>query len=173
MRKTGITRRVDNLGRIVLPKEIRNNLRIKSGDTLEIFITDDEELILKKFSFIDKMTDLADSITKTISVILKVTAIIITNDKITSINGKHKKIGDNLDISNELSGLLSSINDMYIGKDILITQDKNITENFIIYPIIAAGDKIGTLLLLKEGEITEEDKIICKITTSFLGKYVE
>ena len=173
MKKTGITRRIDNLGRIVIPKEIRGTLRIKNGDNLEIFVDDKEDIILRKFSIIDKLGDLSEAITKAISTLTKTTAIIIDNDKITAINGKHKKSYEEVNISNELSNLITETNDIYIGKGIYLTEEKKVDENFIIVPINANGDKIGALVILSEEEITNEDQMTCKVFSSFLGKYVE
>ena len=65
MKATGIIRRIDDLGRVVIPKEIRKNLRIKEGDNLEIFV-ENEEIIFKKFSMMNKINDLANELTDSI-----------------------------------------------------------------------------------------------------------
>ena len=173
MKKTGITRRIDNLGRIVIPKEIRSTLRIKNGDNLEIFVDDKEDIILRKFSIIDKLGDLSESITEAISNMTKTTALITDKNKVIAINGKYKKAYQNLTISNELSDLINSNNDIYVGKGVSVTDDKSLMENFLMVPIISSGDKIGALIIISEENITEEEKVIGKVSTSFLGKYVE
>lgn len=169
MKKTGIVRRIDNLGRIVVPKEIRSTLRIKNGDNLEIYLDDNENIVLKKFSIIDKLCELSESITSSINLLTKSTAIITNNDKVLAISGKYKKEIENADISSEISNMV----DMHIGKDIKITEEKGYSGYYLILPIILTGDKLGNLIILSEKEITEEEKIIGKITTSFLIKYVE
>ena len=87
MKSTGIIRRIDNLGRIVIPKEIRKNLRIKNGENLEIFINQ-EDIILKKYYQIDKLKYLSDELTKSIYKILKKDVMITNNEAILSINDK-------------------------------------------------------------------------------------
>jgi len=169
MKKTGIIRRIDNLGRIVIPKEIRSTLRIKNGDNLEIYLDDDENIIFKKFSIIDKLTDLSEIITSSINLLTKTTAIITNNDKIISISGKYKKELENQNISNEISDMV----DVHIGKDIKLSEEKGYADYYLIIPLILSGDKIGNLIILSENEITEEEKTISKITTAFLIKYVE
>ena len=65
MKSTGVVRRIDDLGRIVIPKEIRRTLRIKEGDNLEVFV-DNEDIVLKKYSMMNKINDLAKAIKKQI-----------------------------------------------------------------------------------------------------------
>jgi len=169
MKKTGIIRRIDNLGRIVIPKEIRSTLRIKNGDNLEIYIDENENIVFKKFSIVDKLVDLSESITSSINLLTKTTAIIANNDKVLSVAGKYKKEIENSNISSEISDMV----DVHIGKDIKLSDDKGYAGYYLILPLILSGDKIGNLILLSENEITEEEKIISRITAAFLIKYIE
>ena len=85
MKATGIIRRIDDLGRVVIPKEIRKNLRIKEGDNLEIFVSG-EEVILKKYSMMNKINDLAFELTDSIYTFMKHSIFITDTDTVIVID---------------------------------------------------------------------------------------
>ena len=85
MKSTGVVRRIDELGRIVIPKEIRKNLRIKNGDSLEIFL-DDEAIILKKYSQIESLEMLAENYVETFNQVMKHNIIVIRELMAVRIN---------------------------------------------------------------------------------------
>ena len=76
MKATGIIRRIDDLGRIVIPKEIRKNLRLRVGESLEIFI-DGDDIVLKKFSVVSRISDLAQQLVDSMNIFTKYNIIII------------------------------------------------------------------------------------------------
>ena len=90
MKSTGIVRRIDELGRIVIPKEIRNNMRLRSGENIEIY-TDNDSIILKKFSMVNKISDLAQELTDAIYTFLKYNIFITDMHTIISASGTKKK----------------------------------------------------------------------------------
>ena len=90
MSTTGIIRRIDELGRIVIPKEIRKNLRIKNGDNLEI-IVEGENIILRKYSQIENLENLASIYADSFYQVLKYNVIITDTDKIVAVGGNMKK----------------------------------------------------------------------------------
>ena len=90
MKATGIIRRIDDLGRIVIPKEIRKNLRIKEGENLEIFVQN-EEIILRKYSMMNKISDLALELTDAIYTFMKHSIFITDTDQIVAGSGPLKK----------------------------------------------------------------------------------
>ena len=87
---TGIVRRIDELGRIVIPKEIRKNLRIKNGDNLEILV-DGENITLRKYSQIENVTDMASVYAESFYQVLKYNVIVTDTDKVVAIAGNLKK----------------------------------------------------------------------------------
>ena len=87
MKATGIIRRIDELGRIVIPKEIRKTLRIKEGESLEIFVDNSENIVLKKYSIIKKMDDFAQDFVDAICSFIKHNVIIANNDTILAVSG--------------------------------------------------------------------------------------
>ena len=91
MKATGVIRRIDELGRIVIPKEIRTNLRIREGDNLEIYIGEDEKIILKKHSAMIGIKDFASVLVESIYTDIKRNIMITDTDKVLAVAGKDKK----------------------------------------------------------------------------------
>ncbi len=87
MKATGIIRRIDELGRIVIPKEIRKALRIKDGENLEIYVDGAENIILRKYSAIRKMSDFAQDSTDAIYSLIKHNVIIVDNHSVIAVSG--------------------------------------------------------------------------------------
>lgn len=171
MKKTGIIRRIDNLGRIVIPKEIRSTLRIKNGDNLEIYVNDKDDIVLRKFSIIDKLLDLSLALSETINSVTKATTIITNNDKVLAAAGRHTKNLENSDLSSELSNNIG--NEIIRGKGIYLTDEKSFDEFYLIVPIISGGDRQGSIIVLSDDEITNEEEKIVSVVTTFLGNYIE
>ncbi len=92
MKATGIVRRIDDLGRVVIPKEIRRNMRIRNGDPLEIFIESSGEIILKKYSPIGQLSDMAREYAESISETLLLPVLVSDRDNIIAVCGANKKI---------------------------------------------------------------------------------
>ena len=146
MKATGVVRRIDDLGRVVIPKEIRKVHRIKEGDPLEIFTDKEGEIILKKYSPIGELTEFASNYAETISK---------TTGHIACITGKE---------NNEIAIPITQNE----GRE-------RIYNSQVIYPIISDGDVIGSVILLakdqskKMGEV--EDKI-AQSAAGFLGNHL-
>lgn len=174
MKSTGIVRRIDDLGRIVIPKEIRKTLKIKENESLEVFINDDE-IILKKFS---NMNDMEKIFNDYISILKDITGnnVIITDrDKVVACpdNKKDellkKEISDYLDDMLECRNPILS-NDM---RGINIIEDEKINNNYYIIPMIVNSDVIGLLIMLSTKEISESDKLSLEIVNKILINYME
>ncbi len=91
MKATGVVRRIDELGRIVIPKELRKNLRINEGENIEIYMDDNENIILKKFSSLKKISDLAFYVVNSINQITKLNCLIFDSDSVVAYSGVKKK----------------------------------------------------------------------------------
>ena len=91
MRATGIVRRIDDLGRVVIPKEIRRTLRIREGDPLEIYTDRDGEVILKKYSPIGEMSSFAKDYTESLFRSLGHVAVIVDRDQVVAASGVPRK----------------------------------------------------------------------------------
>lgn len=148
MKSTGVTRKIDELGRIVIPKEIRRNLGIRDGESLEIF-TDSDNIILKKHSEMQKYSDLGQKLCDLIHNIYKFNIIITDREKIvaSSFNDNiiNKKISQNLInlIDNRESYKSSTLVEFNF-------EDVNIKGFMNVVPIIASIDSVGLIIIVNE-----------------------
>lgn len=168
MKATGVIRRIDNLGRIVIPKEIRKNLRIKNSENLEIFVTENDSIILKKYNHLDKLQDIAEELTQAIYNITKKNIYITSNQKIISSN---KKEYIKEDISTELSKIIEKRKEI-ITEGILLTEKKKLENKTLINPLIVNGDIVGSIILEAQN-INDIDKHLIKLSANFLSVHIE
>src|SRR6056297_1277672 len=92
MKATGIVRRIDDLGRVVIPKEIRRNLHIREGEPLEIFVDKEGEIILKKYSPIGELASPANEYCDVLFEVLQTPILITDRDSIIAVAGMNKKV---------------------------------------------------------------------------------
>ena len=151
MKATGVVRRIDDLGRVVIPKEIRRTLRIKEGDPLEIFTDKEGEVILKKYSPIGELSEFATEYAETLNKTTGHIACITDKDTVIAISGASKKEWLEKEVSNELERIMED-KEQYISKEnndlsVPITQNGNkdrIYNSQVIYPIKSDGNTIGS-----------------------------
>ncbi|MEG0025645.1 MAG: stage V sporulation T C-terminal domain-containing protein [Bacilli bacterium] len=176
MKATGVVRRIDDLGRVVIPKEIRKGLRIKDGENLEIFVDDKENIILKKHSLMKKISDLAGDFADSIHIFTDKNVIITDMDNIIAVTGELKKEYLNKPISESLFTSIKRRENIFEKhvKNISLVDDKLLDATYIISTIVANGDAIGLVIILSTGEVVDlvDDKI-ARITSKFLSKYLE
>ncbi len=153
MKATGIVRRIDELGRVVIPKEIRSTLRLKSGDPLEIF-TDRDELMLKKYSPIASLEKFSEGTAKSLNDLSGHLAVICDTDGVLHAAGNGKRDLNGKDLSDDmdkiLSGRKSYVANLAEGGDVVpICRDSEtqITAQIIV-PIVSGGDCLGAVALL-------------------------
>ena len=158
--KIGIVRRIDNLGRIVIPKEIRDTLRIKNGDSLEINI-EGEIVTLKKYSELNNLIEIETIIANLLRETLKKDVLITNKDKYI-IGTKHEYIDKK--IPNELLEILEK-------RQMIKKKKKN--QNTLISPIIINGDVIGSIIIISKEEIKENEIKTVTLLSNFLIKYIE
>lgn len=176
MKSTGIVRRIDELGRIVIPKEIRKNLRIRDNENLEIYIEGEDKIILQKFSIIKKISDFAQQFVDAMATFIKNDIIITDTNEVIAVSGNRKKEYLGEMISNKLLNSLSrreNILEKY-KKELEIIEGKVETGTYAISTIISNGDAIGLVIIFSPLEdLTKVEENIVKIASSFLGKYIE
>lgn len=176
MKATGIIRRIDELGRIVIPKEIRKTLKINDGENIEIYTDGDEQIILKKYSNIKNIKDFAQKLTDSIYSSFKNNIIITDTANVIAASGSLKKNILNKNIS---ENLLNFIKDKIFlnsnnKQDIQITDDIKKTCYYAVNPININGDIHGLIILLdEEHNINQFETNILSITSNFLSKYLE
>ena len=179
MKATGIVRRIDDLGRVVIPKEIRRTLRIREGDPLEIFTDREGEIILKKYSPIGELgqyaKQYADSIGQTTGHIVA----IADRDQFIAVAGM-KKDWVTKPISKDLETLINDRESVAAGRDekgfIKVSQDEDDIYYEVIAPIISEGDAIGAVLILSKDPKTKLGEVEVKVASTaaaFMGRQME
>ena len=183
MKATGIVRRIDDLGRVVIPKEIRRTLRIREGDPLEIFTDKEGEVILKKYSPIGELGDFAsqyaDSIHKTSGHI----TCICDRDTIIAVSGASKKEFLEKSLSQDLERVIEEKTTLVVkspeDKTISIIADEMPDRKYssqVVSPIISEGDPIGAVMLLSIDQnirMGEVESKLAQAAAGFLGKQME
>jgi len=183
MKATGVVRRIDDLGRIVIPKEIRKTLHIKEGDPLEIFTDKEGEVILKKYSPIGELSEFATEYAETLAKTTGHIACITDKDTIIAVSGGLKKEYLEKGLSPELEKLLDN-KEVYTSKEnneialpIIKNDSKDRRFNSqVIYPIITQGDVIGSVILISKEANTQMGEMELKVVQSaagFLGSQME
>lgn len=161
MKQTGVTRKIDELGRIVIPKEIRKNLGIRDGESLEIY-TSDDSIILKKYYEVKKLEDVCDKLCEMIKNIYDVNIIITDREKVVSSS-----------ISNYKDKLLDKDLIELIDERELLISDKLLTKKigydevigyYTVVPIVASSDSLGLVIIVDEVKTYERlAKLVAKI----------
>ena len=183
MKATGVVRRIDDLGRVVIPKEIRKTLRIKEGDPLEIFTDREGQVILKKYSPIGELSEFATEYAETLAKTTGHIACITDKDTVIAVSGGSKKEFLEQSISDELERILED-KENYTSREnnnlaVPITKNDNKERRFnsqVVYPIISDGDAIGSVILLSKEpgiKMTEVEQKVVQSAASFLGKQME
>ncbi len=175
MKNTGLVRRIDDLGRIVIPKEIRRVLRIKDGESLEIFL-DSDNIVLKKYSPIGSFEEFYKNYVDSVYDVLNENIVITDCDKVIAVAGPSKKnyIGKN--ISKVLENAIQNRQNIFIKEkvDAELISNYNEVISYTISPIIANGDSIGAFLIVSQNRnLTELEQKATLIASKFLGRYVE
>lgn len=172
MRATGVVRRIDDLGRIVIPKEIRRNLRIRDGESLEIFV-DGNSIILKKFSIMRNVDEFAKSVADAMYSISKKNIVITDCDSVIACSSNLKSLL-NKSISDSISTSIKrreSIFEKY-EKDLYITTDYSISCKYAMNAIVCNGDSVGLVIIFGD-DITDDDMKISAIASKILSKSIE
>lgn len=176
MKATGVVRRIDELGRIVIPKEIRKNLRLREGENIEIYVDKEENIVLKKYSIVKKLGDFAQDFADSIYAFLKHNIIITDNDTIIAASGDLKKeylgkpISENLIFSiKRRENILEKHN-----KKIKIIDDNELNGTYVINSILVNGDVVGLVIIFSlKDNISEVEERVAGIASQFLAKYIE
>lgn len=179
MKATGIVRRIDDLGRVVIPKEIRRTMRIREGDPLEIYTDKDGGVIFKKYSLMGGLgefsTQLCESLFKTVGRI----SIITDRDSCIAVAGAPRRDLTDKQISSELEGLMER-RQLYQHKDgsAFLPVCDNMEKYYVSVaaPILSEGDVLGCVLFVGAGGEAATGEVEQKLAQSiagFLGKHME
>lgn len=172
MKSTGVIRRIDELGRIVIPKEIRRNLKIRDGESIEIFI-ENHSIILKKFSLMEDSINFANKIVNILS----------------SLTGNKVLVTDREHIISQSDGLISDKKEILTNNMMEIIEERKIrmsevSENFVIsenivlsgynlmYPIISNGDSIGLIIFISDKKIDQSSILLIKFAALLISNQI-
>ncbi len=173
--ENGIIKKIDDLGRIVIPKDIRRKLRIKTGDNLEITIKNGD-IVLKKYSMINKINDLASELVDSISIFMKHSIFITDTDNIIACSNSLKSRYLKKHISKELEESIMRREKMFQNhfKLFNLIDDESITCSYVSCVILSGGEAVGMIIILSETEkMTETEVQMASIVSSFITKYLE
>ncbi len=177
MKATGIVRRIDDLGRVVIPKEIRRTLRIREGDPLEIFTDREGEVILKKYSPVGELGNVAKLYAESLSQTLGCTVCITDTDQVVAAAGNGKKDLQDQYIGKEMEQVLEGREQILARSGekayIKVTVDMKEYRDEVICPVICEGDVIGSVVLLNKEEkkrLGEVEQRVAYSAADFLGR---
>jgi len=182
MKATGIVRRIDDLGRVVIPKEIRRTMRIREGDPLEIYTDREGEVIFKKYSPIGELTNFSTQYAETLHKVCELSVVITDRDSVIAVSGLPKKEYMDKPLSADIEKIIES-RSIYVyssgEQKILVTNDGR--DNHFVscaMPIITEGDIIGCVvsMLPMEAEKNDNSEVETKLVqtaANFLSKQLE
>ena len=178
MKATGIVRRIDDLGRVVIPKEIRRTMRIREGDPLEIYTDKDGEVIFKKYSPIGELSDFAAQICDSLHKSTDAIAAVCDRDTVIAISGGARRELMDKRISSELEHIMEGRSTYrYDGSSSISVSDS--ADNLCVSvaaPVISEGDVMGCVMFVSprnSAPCTDIEYKLAQTVASFLGKQME
>lgn len=180
VKATGVIRRLDDLGRIVIPKEIRRTFRIREGDPMEIFTNREGQIILKKYSPIGDLGDFALQYAEALSKNTGHVVCILDKDQVIAVAGGNRKELMNQPISRDMEEIIEERNVLVVdsrqGEAMGIAIRNADFKKEVIAPIVCQGDAIGAVIILakdEDRENVEVQKALASTAADFLGKQME
>lgn len=175
MKATGVVRRIDDLGRIVIPKEIRRSQRIHEGDSLEIYIDGNDTIIFKKYSLVESVNNFISQYVESVHTSSKKEIIITDTEKVIAASSGFKKdlIGKKIDLRLEDRMQKKTTQTFERGSNLEVCSNLVISSATILKPITVYGDLIGAVIVVGDNYIDESEKMLAMLTASFIGKYLE
>lgn len=181
MKATGIVRRIDELGRVVIPKEIRRTLRIREGDPLEIYTDREGEVILKKYSPIGEMGDIARQFSESLYRIVGHIAIVTDRDMVLAASGSRSREYMDKPLSVPLEQAMSDRRTIQTFRGAeraipILAGEEGDYACQVIVPIISEGEIIGSVVLVdrENGSTMGEVELkVAQTAASFIGKQME
>ncbi len=181
MKATGIVRRIDDLGRVVIPKEIRRTMRIREGDPLEIFTDREGEVIFKKYSPIGELNTLASQYAQAMNRTCTLNIVITDRDSVIAHAGVPKKDYQDKTVSKAIEDIIES-RTLYVyeegGEKLTMVDEPTEFYASVVMPIITEGDIIGCVASLQNEAVSREidtdtEKKLVQTAAAFLSKQLE
>ena len=165
MKSTGITRNLDEVGRLVIPREIRKTLKLKQGTPMEIFINEYDELVLKKISPVFELKECAKVLSKLVYDVFDLSCVICDLDKALTVSGYVKKDFINKNLNEKFVKLILNRTKKYISKteQMNISLDDVLHYNFAISPIIIDSNCYGCVVVFNSQNFVYNEKFLIKL----------
>ena len=179
MKATGIVRRIDDLGRVVIPKEIRRTMRIREGDPLEIYTSNDGEVIFKKYSAISEMSENAAQVADIMCKLAACPVVLFDRDHVVAVSGVSKKEFNERRVSAELEDLMEYRRSHFAdstGSSKFAPAEGVDKYAMACMPILSSGDVTGAVAFMeseKSTVVSELQKSLISAASQFLGKQIE
>ena len=178
MRATGVVRRIDDLGRIVIPKEIRRTMRMREGDPLEIFTGQGGEIIFKKYSMMAELSQFSQNYADSLYRVSGMHCIVFDSDRVIAYTGAGKKDIIGVAAGREIEDLLhqrASYFRQYASEKPLLPYMHSELKVVGATPVIAAGDGVGVVALLGGGDeiLNDAQKKLLVLTSTLLANHLE
>ena len=178
MKATGIVRRIDDLGRVVIPKEIRRTMRIREGDPLEIYTSNEGEVIFKKYSAISEMSENASQVADIMCRLSGCPVVIFDRDHVIAVSGLSKKEFNERRVSPELEDMMENRRNFYAENGIHGYNAVEGVERRAVasMPILSSGDVSGAVAFMETDkcqQVNELQKSLITAASQFLGKQLE
>ena len=179
MKATGIVRRIDDLGRVVIPKEIRRTMRIREGDPLEIYTSREGEVIFKKYSLMGGLDDFAAQFCETLSKSCGAITAVTDRDSVIAVAGGGKRERSEERFSRNAETVMEDRRIyQHAGEErsVFVTESGDKYRTAVAAPIISEGDVLGLVLFVEDGEnlVTGETEYkLAQTIAAFLGKHME
>lgn len=178
MKATGIVRRIDDLGRVVIPKEIRRTMRIREGDPLEIYTSREGEVIFKKYALLGGVEEFASQLCDTLNKSIGLICAVADRDAVVAVAGGGKRDLLGKAITPELEQVMESRKVWQSSPDgtpLPVTDASGSLHALVAAPILSEGDLLGLVLLIgpdgtKTGEVEYK---LAQTAAAFLGKHME
>lgn len=171
LKSTGVIRRIDELGRIVIPKEIRRNLGIRDGENIEIYIEDDE-ILLKKYNRMSNFFDLAKNLCEIIYNDFNYKIMISDREKIIASNIENYNL-INKELNKECLKIIEEREIQKLENTRLKLEDKELGGNFLLIPIISINESLGLIIIYSNNKITELEENIGKLVASIFSRKLD
>lgn len=171
LKSTGVIRRIDELGRIVIPKEIRRNLGIRDGENIEIYI-ENEEILLKKYNRMSNFSDLAKNLCEIIYNDFNYKMMISDREKIIASNTENYNL-INKELNKECLKIIEEREIQKLENTKLKIEDKELEGNFILIPIISVNESLGLIIIYSNNKITELEESIGKLVASIFSRKLD
>lgn len=181
MKATGIVRRIDELGRIVIPKEIRRTLRIRETDPMEIFTDKEGEIVLKKYSPLGGLAECAKTYAESLARTTGNIVCISDREQIIAVSGTSRRELVEKPVSQKLEQVMQDRETVLADSTQrqYVTISDSFSDEFqsqVISPIISHGDVLGAVIMLSKNEkvkFSEPEKNLTMVAADFLGHHME